>query len=114
MSLLEESGYSYSGIIDIKQEGKLFELLLEADAKYREKRDALDKQEKLVDTLTSELNHTVGVISTIHDILTKEGFGECGKITYCKGNENIVITRTSAGIQYSSYIRCDMSNETKS
>lgn len=107
--LLEKTGYSWGGVHDIYHNtDQGYDLLMAADEAYRQDSDYVAALEKELERAKSSLSLKVNVLMYSYDVFKEQGRTECGKMTYTKGDEVVVVARTEDGIQYSSYVRCDI------
>jgi DNA-binding transcriptional MerR regulator len=113
--LLEETGYSYSGIHNIisNEPEKKNELLKAIDKKYNQLKQELEKVLKKKNELESSLSLTVSSFVHYHKCMRQNGTLKEDKLSYSIDNKNIVvkINEKYNQIEYLSFERCDI--ETK-
>jgi len=111
--ILEETGYSYSGISDIinNEPERKNDLLYAIDNQYCKLRDAYEIAKDKANSIEKSLRHIVSCFLHFHRSLINNKTLTEDKLTYSKANgENVLIhIEGSNTIKYTYYKRADLS-----
>ena len=108
--LLEDTGYSYSGIHDVinNEPEKSIELLIDIDQMYNSVKAELELLYKKKDALESDFKLAESAFIHYHQCLKDNGQLNEDVLSFSKSNRVIVARITKhKQIEYSSYERCD-------
>jgi len=112
-NILEETGYSYSGISNIinNEPERKNKLLYAIDNQYCKLRDAYEIQKNKTNSIDGSLRHIVSCFLHFHQSLINNKTLTEDKLTYSKANgDNVLIhIEGSNQIKYTYYKRADLS-----
>ena len=90
MNLVEQSGYSYSGISDIINDGKSREFLNDLESQYDAIKKEQDKLEKQLERVKSERSNLVSCFIYSHKAIVGNGKDF---LTFIHNNESVVVVQ---------------------
>ena len=109
--ILEETGYSYSGVSEIIRETpeRKNKLLFEIDKQYCKLRDAHKMAIKKADNIEGELRSVVSCFLYFHKVLLRDKIIDENKLTYSKEKYNVIVSIEGENtIKYAYYKRADI------
>lgn len=105
--LIEKTGYSYSGLIDVIEDGKLPELLRQMSHRYDNLKSDIKQLEEQLSERERNLSALFHLMEMVKNKMYESGKSESNKIAYVLDDEVIIIDFSGDSLKYCKYPRID-------